>query len=78
LVQQDSHRAYPIETRLYHKLSTKHRLAYVEAVEGLQHLSAEQQALREYYFRARLLQDYISGMTDLYAYDEYRRLIAAE
>lgn len=78
LVQQDSHRAYPIETRLYHKLSTKHRLAYVEAVEGLQHLSAEQQAIREYYFRARLLQDYISGMTDLYAYDEYRRLIAAE
>lgn len=39
--QQDSHRAYPIETRLYHKLSTKHRLAYVEAAEGLQHLSAE-------------------------------------
>lgn len=78
LVQQDNHRAYPIETRLYHKLSTKHRLAYVEAVKGLQHLSTEQQAIREYYFRARLLQDYISGMTDLYAYDEYRRLIAAE
>ena len=25
-----------------------------------------------------LIQDYISGMTDLYAYDEYRRLMAAE
>ena len=32
----------------------------------------------EYYYRARLIQDYISGMTDLYAYDEYRRLMAAE
>jgi dGTPase len=64
--------------RLYHKLSTKHRLVHVEAVEGLQHLSAEQQVIIEYYFRARLLQDCISGMTDLYAYDEYRRLIAAE
>ena len=34
LVREDSHRAYPIETRLFHKLSTKHRLAYAEAVEG--------------------------------------------
>ncbi|RIG57961.1 hypothetical protein, partial [Shigella sonnei] len=24
------------------------------------------------------LQDYISGMTDLYAWDEYRRLMAVE
>ncbi len=78
LVREDTHRGYPIETRLFHKLSTKHRLAYVEAVEGLQHLSPEQLAVREYYYRARLLQDYISGMTDLYAYDEYRRLMAAE
>ncbi len=33
---------------------------------------------REYYYRCRLLQDYISGMTDLYAWDEYRRLMAVE
>ncbi|WON76331.1 dGTPase [Serratia sp. UGAL515B_01] len=78
LVSEDSHRAFPIETRLFHKLSTKHRLAYIEAVEGLQDVSAQERAMREYYFRARLLQDYISGMTDLYAYDEYRRLMAAE
>ncbi|MGP0745120.1 hypothetical protein ACAG08_24860, partial [Escherichia coli] len=26
----------------------------------------------------RLIQDYISGMTDLYAWDEYRRLMAVE
>ncbi|MGK2946409.1 MAG: hypothetical protein ACSLEL_02555 [Candidatus Malihini olakiniferum] len=24
-------------------------------------------------YRIKLIQDYISGMTDLYAYDEYRR-----
>ena len=35
-------------------------------------------AVQEFYYRARMLQDYISGMTDLYAYDEYRRLMAAE
>ncbi|HDJ1437980.1 TPA: dGTPase [Serratia rubidaea] len=78
LVQEDSHRDFRMETRLFHKLSTKHRLAYIEAVEGIQYLSPEQREIREYYFRARLLQDYISGMTDLYAYDEYRRLMAAE
>ncbi len=30
------------------------------------------------YYRCRLIQDYISGMTDLYAWDEYRRLMAVE
>ncbi|MBJ7223258.1 MULTISPECIES: dGTPase [unclassified Brenneria] len=78
LVTEDTHRRYPIETRLYHKLSRKHCLAYREAVENLQTLSPEEQEVREYYYRARLIQDYISGMTDLYAYDEYRRLMAAE
>lgn len=78
LVKEDRHKSFPIETRLFHKLSTKHRLAYMEAVEGMRNEPAEQQAVWEYYFRARLLQDYISGMTDLYAYDEYRRLMAAE
>jgi len=78
LVAEDYHSAYPIETRLYHKLSTKHRLAYSEAVALLSDYTTEQQAIYEYYYRARLLQDYISGMTDLYAYDEYRRLMVAE
>lgn len=78
LVAEDSHRQYPIETRLFHKLSTKHRLAYAESVERLRNLPPEQHEIYEYYYRARLIQDYISGMTDLYAYDEYRRLMAAE
>ena len=66
-----------IETRLFHKLSTRHRLAYVEAVSKLPSDSPEF-PLWEYYYRCRLLQDYISGMTDLYAWDEYRRLMAVE
>lgn len=78
LVKNAHHKEYLIETRLYHKLSKKHRLAYTEAVNNLSHLSESQQQVREYYYRVRLIQDYISGMTDLYAYDEYRRLMAAE
>lgn len=78
LVRDDRHSDYLIETRLFHKLSVKHRLAYREAVDGLAPLGEAALRVQEYYYRARLIQDYISGMTDLYAYDEYRRLMAAE
>ncbi|QWA14043.1 dGTPase [Sodalis ligni] len=78
LVAQDYHRDYMIPTRLFHKLSTKHRLAYGEAVAQLNQYPQRQQSMMEFYYRARLVQDYISGMTDLYAWDEYRRLMAAE
>ncbi|EIC86434.1 dGTPase [Serratia sp. M24T3] len=78
LVEQDDHRSYLIETRLFHKLSSKHRLAYSEAIAKLQNCSEDEKQVSEYYYRARMIQDYISGMTDLYAYDEYRRLMAAE
>lgn len=77
LVEKESLRRMPIETRLYHKLSTKHRLAYIEAVSDLAPASPEY-ALWEHYYRCRLIQDYISGMTDLYAWDEYRKLMAVE
>ncbi|MCA6953803.1 dGTPase [Pectobacterium polaris] len=78
LVRDDTHKCYPIETRLYHKLSSKHCLAYCEAVVALEGLPETERVIREYYYRARLIQDYISGMTDLYAYDEYRKLMAAD
>ena len=78
LVEKDTHRSYPIETRLFHKLSAKHRLAYSEAMARLLNRPQEEREVMEYYHRARMIQDYISGMTDLYAYDEYRRLMAAE
>lgn len=78
LVNDNSHPRYLIETRLFHKLSTKHRLAYIEATKNLTKMAESEKEIWEWYYRARLLQDYISGMTDLYAYDEYRRLMAAE
>lgn len=77
LVEKDALKAYPIATRLFHKLSTGFRLAYSEAIARLSP-HAEDFPLWEYYYRARLIQDYISGMTDLYAWDEYRRLMAVE
>lgn len=77
LVRDDRLEKRPIETRLFHKLSIKHKIAYIEAVAELE-LSAADFPVWEYYFRARLIQDYVSGMTDLYAWDEYRRLMAVE
>lgn len=77
LVQKERIQRLPIESRLFNKLSTRHRLAYVEALRKLSSGSAEYPVM-EYYYRCRLIQDYISGMTDLYAWDEYRRLMAVE
>lgn len=57
-----------LEKRLYKKLSGKHVRAYNKAVKG-------QNDVLEFYYRCRLLQDYISGMTDQFAYDEYRALM---
>ena len=77
LLAKDYLKGYPIETRLFHKLSSRFRQAYGEAVLALDNSDGTSDIL-EYYYRARLLQDYISGMTDLYAWDEYRRLMAVE
>ncbi|MDN8601309.1 dGTPase [Citrobacter sp. S2-9] len=77
LVDNERLKRFPIESRLFQKLSTRHRLAYVEVVGKLASDSPEYATL-EYYYRCRLIQDYISGMTDLYAWDEYRRLMAVE
>lgn len=69
---------HPIETRLFHKLSGKHRKAYQQHMRSLIVEHKYQRLLWERYYRARLIQDYISGMTDNYAWDEYRRLMAVE
>ncbi|MBS9423635.1 dGTPase [Photorhabdus caribbeanensis] len=75
LNQNNFHKDYFMETRLLHKLSTKHRLAYGEAVEKIVATDQAETDLIEFYYRARLIQDYISGMTDNYAYEEYRKFI---
>ncbi len=59
-----------IETRLFHKLPGKHLATYKRAIEANQY--------PEFYHRCRLLQDYISGMTDQYALDEYRLLMVLD
>ena len=78
LMETDELAGHPIETRLFHRLSDKHRKAYQNHVRQLNPASDVEWPLRERYFRLRLVQDYISGMTDLYAWDEYRRLMAVD
>ncbi|WP_404343476.1 dGTPase [Pseudoalteromonas mariniglutinosa] len=68
---------YLIETRLVKKLSKKHLNSYQKAIDAL---SAEPDHFTayEFYYRCRLIQDYISGMTDQFAYDEYRTLMVID
>lgn len=78
LIQDNDHKHYLIETRLLHRLPMKYRMAYrdaVRALAALQQTDAETYAVYEFYYRCRLIQDYISGMTDHFAYDEYRKLM---
>ena len=69
----------PIETRLFHKLSSKHKSAYFIEVSTLfnsEELSNSDKLI-EIYYRSRLLIDYISGMTDDFALEEYQNLSAS-
>lgn len=66
-------RAFPMESRLLHKLSKKHLAAYQLATDSLP--QDESAVVLERYYRCRLLQDYISGMTDYFAADEYQALV---
>ncbi|TWD72671.1 dGTPase [Vibrio crassostreae] len=77
------------ERRLHKKLPNKHLRAYQIAMQTLQDEKREPSEVAylpydydddtwEFYFRVRLIQDYISGMTDQYAFDEYRSLNVLE
>lgn len=50
--------------------------AYHEALKGIPDGSPEQ-SLWEFYYRSRMIQDFVSGMTDQHAQDEYRTLLAS-
>ncbi len=78
LMETDELAGYPIETRLFHRLSDKHRKAYQNHMRQLTQTDTAAWQLWESYYRLRLVQDYISGMTDLYAWEEYRRLMAVD
>ncbi|MFK0572435.1 dGTPase, partial [Endozoicomonas sp.] len=67
-----------IEHRLNHRLSRKYKAAYFRAVHQLEqesHSPAEANDL-EWYFRTRLILDYIGGMTDHFVLTEYQSLSA--
>jgi dGTPase len=78
LVQTDRLKEFPIETRLYHKLPSKHKETFFQVVNPIYdqvELTLDDE-LKELYYRSRLIIDCISGMTDQYALDEYRNLTA--
>jgi dGTPase len=59
---------------LLSRLSKKHLVAYKRSVGELK--DNENEDILEWYYRARLVIDYISGMTDDYSLHEYRALTA--
>lgn len=61
-----------IEARLYKRLPKKHLKAYQEAINPLRTHSDFK--LFEFYYRCRLIQDCVSGMTDQFALEEANNL----
>lgn len=78
LVNKNALKSHPIETRLYHKLSSKHKGRYKDDVkESFAHKSpSNNNKMMELYSRTRLLIDYVSGMTDQFALEEFQNLTA--
>lgn len=70
------HRDLLIESRLARRLPNKHVSAYRQAVKQQQNADPQNTVVWEGYYRCRLLQDMVSGMTDQFALDEYRELLA--
>lgn len=65
-----------ISMRLVKRLSSKQIVAYQNDVSKLDKDDSEKYVLLEWYFRVRLLTDYVSGMTDDFALKEYQTLSA--
>jgi dGTPase len=63
-----------LERRLFNLLPKKHLLAYKEAVHGKHRPDKVPPALVEWFARAHLMVDFISGMTDRYALETYQLL----
>ena len=61
---------------LIERLSAKHIVAYKNSVEVLNKEDITKYQIEEWYYRARLLLDYITGMTDDFAFEEYKILSA--
>lgn len=73
LLADDEGSGHALHRRLSHRLSRRHLDAYRRAVRDLECEDARWEEL-EWYYRVRLLIDYVSGMTDTYVQAEYRLL----
>ncbi|WP_105169759.1 dGTPase [Pseudoalteromonas sp. T1lg23B] len=67
----------PVESRLLNRISGKFVAVYQNTVANLSD-EQRQNPIFEFYYRCRLLQDFVSGMTDQFAYDTYRTLLVAD
>ena len=65
-----------ISKRLIKRVSSKQIVAYKNDIEKLAKQNIEQFNILEFYYRVRLIIDYISGMTDDFALEEYKVLSA--
>lgn len=61
-----------LHLRLYKKIPNKHLRAYSKVTAEMEDESLE------FYYRCRLMQDMVSGMTDHFAQQEYRALMAVD
>jgi dGTPase len=67
-----------VSMRLIKRISSKQIVAYKSDVNNLDKNLEEKFILLEWYFRVRLIIDYISGMTDDFALHEYKLLTATK
>lgn len=65
-----------IAMRLIKRISSKQIVAYKNDVQSLAAEDVESFHILEWYYRVRLITDYISGMTDDFALNEYQTLMA--
>lgn len=65
-----------IAMRLIRRISSKQIVAYQNDVKNLDEEDVESFHIMEWYYRVRLITDYISGMTDDFALNEYQTLMA--
>lgn len=65
-----------IAMRLIKRISSKQIVAYKNDVSNLNKENQEVYLILEWYHRVRLIIDYISGMTDDFALEEYKTLLA--
>lgn len=65
-----------VSMRLIKRISSKQIVAYKNDVKKEDENNQEKYKIMEWYYRVRLIIDYISGMTDDFALEEYRILTA--